>query len=267
MSADVEVTTVGVAVHDLYSAANDRRFAVWSWQPGGPGPFPLLVLLHGVNDGGGHGWWLRARVHEQVAALVDSGELADPPVILMPTDTGASLGSAYADWLDGTTRAETFMMDELLTWAEASFPLDARRWVTGLSMGGYGALLLALRHPGCFASATSTSGFFSPHVLREYVGNVEDRVWGSAQRLAEHDVAALIREPERHAGLRLAFDCGVDDPRLVDNRALHELLEELGIAHGYAEHAGGHDWDYWREHLTDHVRFHAQLPGPLSCGL
>jgi S-formylglutathione hydrolase FrmB len=151
---------VAVSAHDLMSRANARRFTVWSWRPEGEGPFPLLVLLHGVYDSGGHGWWLRARVDAQVSALARSGELAVPPVILMPSDTGAEFGSAYADWADGTTRAETFVADELLRWAAEEFPLDGRRWVSGLSMGGYGALLLALRAPGRFASATSTSGFF-----------------------------------------------------------------------------------------------------------
>jgi S-formylglutathione hydrolase FrmB len=257
-------TGVAVDAHDVVSAANRRRFAVWSWRPEGDGPFPLLVLLHGVYDSGGHGWWLRAREHEQVAALVDSGELATPPVILMPTDTGAEFGSAYADWADGTTSAETVVASELLSWAETAFPLDGTRWVTGLSMGGYGALLLALRHPGVFASASSTSGFFTPGVLSKYGPDFAGRIWGDPQRMLEHDVTALLESADRRRGLRLAFDCGTDDQHLAANRRLHEQLTAAGVPHGYAEHAGGHDWGYWRAHVTDHVRFHAGLPGPLS---
>lgn len=257
-------TTTAVDVHDVVSAANARRFAVWSWRPDGDGPFPLLVLLHGVYDSGGHGWWLRARVHEQVAAMVDSGELDNPPVILMPTDTGAEFGSAYADWADGTTKAETFIADELLTWAQSAFTLDGTKWVSGLSMGGYGALLLALRHPGLFASATSTSGFFSPQVLFKYGPDFAGRIWGDAGGLADHDVSDLLTSSDRRAGLRFAFDCGTSDPHIEENRAMHERLAAGGVSHGYAEHAGGHDWDYWRAHVADHVRFHAGLSGPLS---
>ena len=267
MTAPATQSAVAVDVHDVFSAANGRRFAVWSWQPDGPGPFPLLVLLHGVYDSGGHGWWLRARVHEQVAAMAASGELAEPPVILMPTDTGAEFGTAYADWSDGTTKAETFIVQELLDFAHSTFALDfGRRWVSGLSMGGYGALALSLRNPGVFASATSTSGFFDPTRLFRYGPDFARRIFGSEQRVLEHDVTRLVEEPARRDGLRIGFDCGRSDERLDDNRAMHQHLEGLGVAHGYAEHHGGHDWDYWRAHITDHVRFHAGLPGPLTEG-
>jgi putative tributyrin esterase len=265
MTAIAEPITASVDVHDVVSAANRRRFAVWSWRPTGPGPFPLLVLLHGVYDSGGHGWWLKARVHEQVAAMAASGELTEPPVILMPTDTGAEFGSAYADWADGTTKAETFIADELLDWAASTFPVDPqRRWISGLSMGGYGALVLALRHPGMFASATSTSGFFTPDRLFNYGPDYRGRIFGTEQRILEHDVTRLIEDDSRRAGLRLAFDCGVDDVRITDNRDFHAQLDKLDINHGYAEHPGGHDWDYWTAHIADHVRFHAGLPGPLD---
>jgi putative tributyrin esterase len=250
--------------HDVHSAANDRRFAVWSWRPEGDGPFPLLVLLHGVYDSGGHGWWLRARVHEQVAAMVASGELTEPPVILMPTDTGAASGSSYADWADGTTRAETFITEELLEFAEKTFPLDGRRWVTGLSMGGYGALALSLRRPGLFASATSTSGYFDPRRILVYVATGETRIWGDPSCIADYDVRALVEDPSRRAGLRIAFDCGINDQHIEANRAMHARLTEIGVAHGYAEHPGGHEWEYWRAHVIDHVRFHSGLSGPLS---
>jgi putative tributyrin esterase len=256
--------TVTVDVHDVYSLANDRRFTVWSWRPDGPGPFPLLVLLHGVWDSGGHGWWRNARVHEQVAALARSGILTDPPVIVMPPDTGASGGTSYADWIDGTTNAETFIADELLDWASRTFPLDGRRWISGLSMGGYGALLLALRHPGMFVSATSTSGYFDPRQMLAYVPDRAERIWGNVERLDAHNVATLLEDPHRRAGLRIAFDCGTDDPHLDDNRSMHARLAELGVDHGYAEHPGGHTWEYWHDHIADHVRFHAGLTSPLG---
>jgi putative tributyrin esterase len=262
----MSAVATAVEAHDLRSAANDRRFTVWSWRPDGDGPFPLLVLLHGVYDSGGHGWWLRARVHEQLADLVASGELAEPPVVLMPTDTGAGGGTAYADWADGTTKAETFITEELLAWAADTFPLDGRRGVTGLSMGGYGALALSLRHPGLFASATSTSGYFDPRRIEVFVPGAESRIWGDPGRIPSYDVRLLVEQPERRAGLRLAFDCGTSDQHIEANRALHARLTEIGVPHGYAEHPGGHEWDYWRAHVTDHVRFHAGLPGPLSEG-
>lgn len=251
-------------VVDFFSPSNRRRFTVWCSIPPGDGPFPLLLLLHGVGDSGGHGWWLRAAAPDTVAALA-AGELSAPPVLLMPSDTGSEVGSGYIDWADGTTLAETFLIAELLPWATANLPLTPQRWVTGLSMGGYGALMLALRHPGVFASATATSGFFTAEALLGCLGLPAKRIWGGAGERDAHDVTKLV-ETHNAIDLRIAFDCGTDDPRLIDNRAFHAQLGAARIAHGYAEWPGGHDWTYWRAHFADHVRFHAGLPGALTEG-
>lgn len=252
-------------VVDFFSPSNRRRFTVWSWVPPGSGPFPLLLLLHGVADSGGHGWWLRGQAPAAVAALVSDG-LREPPVLLMPSDTGAELGSGYADWVDGTTRAETFIVEELLEWAATSLPVDDRRWVTGLSMGGYGALLLALRHPELFDSATATSAFFTPSDLLSCLDVPATRIWADSEARDQHDVTHLISDPGALDRLRVAFDCGRSDRHLTVNRALHAQLVAAQAEHGYAEHPGGHDWNYWAAYLPDHIRFHAGLPGPLRTG-
>jgi putative tributyrin esterase len=262
MTAARPASRIVPAVTDFYSPANRRRFAVWHWTPPGPGPFPLLLLLHGVIDAGGHGWWLNADAPGQILRLVEEG-LEAPPVVLMAPDTGAEIGSGYTDWADGTTYAEAFVMEELLPWAERNLPVGAERWVTGLSMGGYGAFLLALRHPGVFDSASATSGFFDPQELVSYLGVDPRRIWTDDAARTRHDVRELIKHPDRRARTRFALDCGAADRLLAHSRHLHGILDGLGLAHGYAEHPGDHDWGYWAAHLADHVNFHAGRPGPL----
>lgn len=244
----------------VWSDSNQRRFELWAWVPEGEGPFPLLVLLHGVYDAGGFVWWTKG----QAVSTLDGLDV--PVVVLMAGDTGAAQGSGYCDWVDGTTRAETYIVDELLPWAAANLPVSpfGPRHIAGLSMGGYGALLLALRHPGLFESASSTSGFFDPVRMFDFIPEASARMWGDAVGRTAHDVRALIADPARRNGLRLALDCGTADPLIEDNRALHADLDELGVKHGYAEHPGGHEWEYWAAHLADHVRFHLDLGGPLQ---
>lgn len=244
-----------VDVIDFYSPANDRRFPVWTWTPETPGPHPLLFLLHGAWDSGGHNWWQKALAPQAVLAQ----DLAHPPILVMPTDTGLGLGTAYVDWADGSALVETFLLRELLPHLRETRDLDGRTWITGLSMGGYGAMTLALRHPDLFDSASAMSAFYRPTRLPEIIPMSADRVWGSA--VAAHDPSALLLDPP---DLRFAFDCGLDDFLLEDNRTMHASLVEAGVDHGYAEHPGGHDWDYWRSRFPDHLRFHARLPGPLS---
>lgn len=241
--------------HSLFSESNRRRLPVWTWVPPGVGPFPLLVLLHGVYDADGSGWWRLGRAHEAAAAA------ARPPVVVMPSDTGAELGTGWCDWADGTTYAETHLLREVLPWARQELPVSDELWLTGLSMGGYGAVTLALRNPGTFNSVTSTSGFLDPLRLFQFVPNALERMWGGDG--STHDPRALLRRDR--AGLPpLAFDCGTEDQLIDQNRDTHALLTELGVPHGYAEHTGAHDWDYWRVHLPDHLAFHAGGTGPLT---
>lgn len=232
--------------HSLYSAANRRRLPIWTWVPPGDGPFPLLVLLHGVYDADGSGWWRLARVHEAAAASPRSC------VVVMPSDTGAELGSGWCDWVDGTTLAETHLLHEVLPWARRELPVTDELWLTGLSMGGYGAVTLALRNPGVFSSVTSMSGFLDPMRLFAFVPDAAARMWGNPQ---SHDPRHLLR---CGAALPpLALDCGTDDELLADNRAAAALLREVGTPHTYTEHPGGHDWDYWRGRMPKHLAFHA----------
>ena len=246
----------------LYSPANDRRFEHWVWTPPGDGPFPVVLLLHGVYDAGSV-WWRQGRAHETMARLV-AGDEIEPAIVVMASDTGAGLGSGYCDWADGTTAVETYLIDELLPHVTDTLPASGRLHVTGLSMGGYGSFLLALRHPGLFASATSTSGFFGPDRLFRFVPDASTRMWGDEAGKQAHDVTQLVLEPHRTQGLRLAFDCGTEDDLITENRALHDRLHGAGIAHGYAEHPGGHEWEYWSTHLEDHLRFHLGCGGPLA---
>ena len=240
----------------IWSDANRRRFATWAWVPEGRGPFPLLVLLHGVYDAGGFVWWTKGKACETLDRL----DL--PVVVVMAGDTGAEQGSGYCDWADGTTYAETHIVNEVLPWAEVTLPVGPARHIAGLSMGGYGSLLLALRNPGLFASASSTRGFFDPTRLFKFVPDARERMWGGSSD--EWDPRLLVQDPARRADLRLALDCGVDDELIDQNREMHELLGSLGIEHGYAEHPGGHEWDYWAARLEDHVRFALDAGGPLQ---
>lgn len=240
--------------HSLFSEANRRRLPVWTWIPPGGGPFPMLVLLHGVYDADGSGWWRLGRAHEAAAAA------GRPPVVVMPSDTGAELGSGWCDWADGTTYAETHLIDEVLPWGRAELPVTDEVWLTGLSMGGYAAMTLAARHPGVFRSVTSTSGFLDPRRLLSFVPGYGERLWGADADA--HDLRALLR-----AGASLpplALDCGTADHLIEHNREAHRELTALGVPHGYVEHPGGHDWDYWRARLPDHVAFHAARSGPLA---
>jgi putative tributyrin esterase len=255
----------GLAGHTIFSSANRRRLEHWTWTPpGAHRDLPVVVLLHGVRDAGGFVWWEKGSADRTAARMVAAGEV--PPFsLVMAGDTGAELGSGYCDWHDGTTAAETYLIAELLPWIDAELPAGDARHVAGLSMGGYGALLLALRNPGTFRSASATSGFFHPSRLFDYVPDARRRMWGDDDdAVAAHDVAALVADERRRARLEIAFDCGTEDPLLPVNRGFHAHLDRLGVAHGYVERPGSHDWTYWSGRLAEHLRFHLGRGGDLA---
>jgi putative tributyrin esterase len=83
--------------------------------------------------------------------------------------------------------------------------------------------------------------------------------------LADPDAVDLIPAARRlidhEDGPVLSFDCGVDDELIEENRTFHAQLEEMGLAHHYAEHPGGHDWDYWDLHVQEALAQHAEVLG------
>jgi S-formylglutathione hydrolase FrmB len=126
---------------------------------------------------------------------------------------------------------------------------------------------LALRNPATFSSVSATSAFFTPERLFRYVPDAAVRMWGDDGGMQAHDPTLLVADASRRGDMRLALDCGLDDELLDQSRAMHLQLRGLGVDHGYAEHPGAHDWDYWAARIGDHIAFHAGVLGPLSLGV
>ena len=128
------------------------------------------------------------------------------------------------------------------------------KWgIGGLSMGGYGAMRLGLRHPDLFASVWAHSSAFHIHnMMGEAAGG--DRV--------DLDVFAVATQAVRRPMPVIGFDCGTEDTGLIEgNRQLHQHFTTLGIAHDYREHPGGHDWAYWDAWAMDGFRQHLRVLG------
>jgi S-formylglutathione hydrolase FrmB len=148
---------------------------------------------------------------------------------------------------------------------EAAFPVEqaARaRLIGGFSMGGAGAVHLALRHPGLFSRAFAISGAFhaserqgDPYASQRggfCMMPTEDehtRVWGpvGSETRRAYDTGLLIQRAAATGQVPgLALEVGSDDyPRVVEqNRRVHRQLSEAGVAHAYAEHPGDHTWSF-----------------------
>ncbi|MBA3557623.1 MAG: prolyl oligopeptidase family serine peptidase [Gemmatimonadaceae bacterium] len=165
-----------------------------------------------------------------------------------------------------------------------TIPDRSHRGIAGLSMGGYGAVALALQYPDVFAAAASHSGVLSPlyggprpfSLPVRYATDMKSlragwgRFWPLIYPAFGRDTAGwAARDPARLAKRLLAgrrrmpelrFDSGWDDKLVIDgNRAFHAELSALGIQHRFMELPGAHDWDYWKLHVPESLTWLASI--------
>lgn len=207
---------------------------------GKPG-FPVLYLLHGRSDD--ENTYLQCGVNR----LLQGHEL----LVVMPD--GAR--SFYSDMVSGE-RYWTFLSEELPRLLKVMFPVRTERestFAAGLSMGGYGALKLGLRHPERFAKIAAMSSVADIGWVGRPEGGMADvevqAIFGSRTGMlgGENDLFHLARgfAPDA-ARPELWMRCGVDDILIQENRAFRAHLENLGgWKLDYRESAGAHTWDFW----------------------
>ena len=207
---------------------------------------PTLFLLHGLSDD--HTMWTRRTSIERYAA---ERNLA----VVMP-----AVGRSFYQDTAGGARYWTFLSEELPAVMRSFFPLSEKRadnFAAGLSMGGYGALRLALSQPEKFAAVASFSGALDyVRRLRE-AGKPRSRIskaeWDSVAGPAadaEGTASDLFHLANRAASRRgpkpaVWLSCGTEDDIISDTRAFHRHLDALGWKHHHEESPGAHDWAYW----------------------
>ena len=218
---------------------------------------PVLYLLHGFSDT--FRAWLTLPPEKGLV-----GRLADQyGVIIVMPDGG--YGSWYLDSpLDKTSQYETFVAKELVAHVDGKYktiPRREGRLITGLSMGGHGALYLAARHPDLYAAAGSIAGavdlsnrgWFNQPIREWFLKLLGDPVQ-YPERYREHSVLYLT-DRLKTGNVKLIIDCGTKDFLFESNRALHAKLLEGGILHDYTERPGQHNWAYFSNSLDYHLVF------------
>jgi len=205
--------------------------------------FPTLTLLHGLSDD--HTIWQRRTSIERYA---EEKGLA----VVMP----AVHRSFYTDMRNGY-RYWTHVSEEVSARARDMFPLSAKReenFVAGLSMGGYGAFKMALRHPERFAAAASLSGALD---IASLFTTTPDPAWETEMRTvfgdletiagSDNDLLQLATQvaPSNQPKPRLVQWCGTEDALYPINLKFLDFMQTLPFDYTYTEGPGGHTWDQW----------------------
>ena len=213
--------------------------------------YPVLYLLHGAQ-GCYNDWPRRANLDE----------LTNQHRIIIVCPDGQD--SWYFDSpVDPKMQFETYVSKELVEYIDSHYRTRPNRYmraITGLSMGGHGALFLAFRHPDVFWSCGSMSGCMditqypdSWHI-KDRLGNRDDNL----QRWRDHAVCNLVdqvKDSPLKPAQNIMFDDGLNDIFIKNNIALHEQLVEKGIDHDFTVRPGRHSWDYWVNSLDYHLLF------------
>jgi enterochelin esterase-like enzyme len=243
----------------VHSPAMGRRGDITFFVPPGLRPdagTPLAILLHG-SCGSHWAWALQGGAHRTALRLIEDGVM--PPLVLaMPSDGLAADTTAYIAQDD--SNFESWIVDDVVACSKKVEPAiteKSRLFLGGLSMGGFGAMHLGLKHAPRFAAVSAHSSVTD---LSQRSRPADPPAGLDIYRFrADPELSVLYWAKKKRATLpRLRFDCGVEDPMLEHNRTLHSELEAEGVAHTYEEFPGGHTWEYWELHIEDTLRFFAK---------
>jgi S-formylglutathione hydrolase FrmB len=208
----------------------------------GDPPYAVLYQLHGASDD--HTAWLeKSNLLRHLEGM--------PLLVVLPSGE-----NSY--YVDAHPRAmEQLIVADLPAHVSRTFRVrDGRAAIGGLSMGGYGAIRLGLKHPYRYGSIYAHSSRLPS--ARDLPMFALERGLGEVPDL---DVDALAATVDRATLPALAFDCGTEDHLLADSRRFHDRLVALGVPHEYREHPGAHTWDYWDRHVPTALAHHARVLG------
>lgn len=225
--------------------------------------YPVLYLLHGYSDDE-TGWIQFGEANSIADKGIANGDFSSC-IIVMP-DGGVSW---YINSADGTDPWEDMFIQEFIPFIEKEYRVRSKkefRAIAGLSMGGNGSLLLAMRNPEMFSScvAMSAGTFTDEEILaNDQYDHYFKNIYGekSENGVSEHWKAnsplhLLDRvDKKKLKSIRWYIDCGDDDFLYKGNAALHVKMRDLGIPHEYRVRQGAHQWSYWRTGLYDGLKF------------
>jgi S-formylglutathione hydrolase FrmB len=294
---DVKATAGSVSTGRFQSDSLGVEKSYYLYLPAGydkgDARYPVVYMLHGL--GGQENNWTK---HMKLTEAADSMRL--PAIVVMPDgdDSFYINSTTRADYdacLPGdaeresycvrTARYEDYIVSDLVSHVDATYRTKAAasaRAIGGLSMGGYGALMLAMRHKDVFSSAASHSGVAAltyqgpiPYVAgkaelaKDAIAFTDGlgRFGGLFLSLFGKDIdfwrqrdPAILAQSLGKDELSIYIDCGTEDDFQLQHGAsyLHEVLEARGITHSFHLLPGSHGPAFWSDRIDDSLAFHVE---------
>ncbi|MDR1182377.1 MAG: esterase family protein, partial [Bacteroidales bacterium] len=222
--------------------------------------YPVLFLLHGYSDD--HTGWMHYGEMNRIAdELINEGKIT--PMIIVVADAKKTW---YVNNHTNTERYEDMYITEFIPYIEKTYRARGNklgRAIGGLSMGGYGSLLYALKYPDLFlvcvpmSAAVLTDDEVKARFREGESYGLQNLFGGTAENLSEHwyknsiiNLVTNISEDNKKS-VYFYIDCGDDDFLYLGNSTLHIVMRNLKVNHEYRVRDGEHTWTYWRQCLYD----------------
>lgn len=231
---------------------------------------PIVILLHGVY--GSHWVWMDlGGVHLVYEQLRQQG--LSEFILVMPSDGGLWDGSAYLPLITTSEQLEDnfnlgnfnlhnyeqWIVDDVIQATISSIDGASEHshvYLSGLSMGGYGALRLGAKFPEKFSGISAHSSVTSLNDLQQFIDNpISDYHCANAH---ESNLAYWF-EKNKAALPPLRFDCGRDDSLFNSNIALAKTFDNLAIPYQFDQLSGSHEWPYWHKNVATTLKFFDQI--------
>ena len=229
--------------------------------------YPVVYLLHGFTDND-IGWIQFGEANLIVDEAIANREIA--PMILVMPDGGVSY---YINNYNSSVMYEDFFIREFIPYIESHYRIRTGkryRGIAGLSMGGYGTLVNALKHPDMFsACAAFSAAIYNDDEIKQVSQSDWELKYGILYGLGlagkdrvnktfiKNNPFHIIQnaDPIKIKQLRIYIDCGDDDQFSESNSLFHVLLLKKKIQHEFRMRDGGHRWNYWRSGLVNALKF------------
>jgi S-formylglutathione hydrolase FrmB len=233
--------------------------------------YPVLYFLHGL--GGNEQFLVTSGGWNLIEDLWQQQKIGE--FLIVTPDAGTSF---YVNSRDGRVRYEDFFIREFIPFVDHTYrttPTSRARGIGGISMGGYGALHLAFRHPALFASVSANSAALLDKFPDVHFANPQQsfllrilQAFGTPPDPAfwrRNDPLVLARTANL-AGLKIYFDCGAQDDYgfYRGASALDKTLSSRNIPHEFHLYPGGHDWQYFASRLPTIFQFHSRAFYPTT---
>jgi len=205
--------------------------------------YPVLYLLHG-SPGQAHDWFNAGKANQSADTLIALGKIPELIMVLPDGNGRPGATSEWANSYDQRQLIESYVVNDVVHYIDSKYrtiPDAANRAIGGLSMGGFGAMNIAVHHPGIFGSVISLGGYYY----------AEGGIWGNnAAYMQQNSPADVLLSKSQAWKLHIFLGAGTqDEPYYTDTQHFAQELDGLHIPYHLDIQKGYHAWTIWQTQM------------------